>query len=760
MNKRSALVVAVVALAMFAPAAAQGAVSSAHSGWFWGNPLPQGKSLDDVAFSGQRGYAVGDFGTVLRTDDGGGTWSGLSTGITVDLRHVRAIGPDSFVAAGGCALRRSDDGGQSFQRLPWTASDARCSSQIAAVFYPSSSVGYLLLDNGNVLRTQDGGKTWSRRTAVPNTRAVSPSSTAKPGDLFFTDENTGIAAIGMGLIYRTTDGGSTWTLVSNPPHEIRGLWFTDPSHGYAVGDSDLVIVTNDGGRSWQPLPSRPPSKEDLTSIRCADHDNCLITTRGGRELIRTANGGQSFTSISPANRKLFAVGYASHDRAVALGESGTTVVSDNSGDTFHRIGADLAGSFTDLRAASPSTAYAFGPAGSLARTTDGGATWDEMDAATSDRVVDVSFPQIATGFALDSVGQLLRTDNGGQSYEILNTGTTHPPDAVLAVDAKRVLLVGPVGMRRSVNGGNSFKAVRQTGVTRAGFGDVGHVGDFVYAWGSRAIAASTNAGAGWRRVHTPIAVPKAKHGRKRHRVPDIEKVDFVSTRRGYALYDDGRLFVTGDRGKHWRQLLGTGTETGYDFDFSDSRHGFLTIEAFGDNTNGYVLETDDGGATWEPQLIDAENLRTRGLASASPDTGFALSESNHLFGTTSAGSRGAASTLTISTHDKSLKKPGTARIDGKLSPARGGEQVVVSVRQSGKATWAFETVPVAANGTFTVFAPLKRSALVVAQWAGDDTHRGDGTGVLRIKVKKQRKKSPAGPKTKPGAVAFAVGDAR
>jgi photosystem II stability/assembly factor-like uncharacterized protein len=756
-NKRGALVVAVVVAAMLTPAAAEGAVSSAHSGWFWGNPLPQGKSVYDVAFSGERGYAVGDFGTVLRTDDGGASWNGLSTGITVDLRHVRAIGPDSFVAAGGCALRRSDDGGQSFQRLPWTASDARCSSQIAAVFYPSSSVGYLLLDNGNVLRTQDGGKTWSRRTAVPNTRAVNPSSPARPGDLFFTDENTGIAAIGAGLIYRTDDGGSTWTLVSNPPHEIRGLWFTDPSHGYAVGDHDLVIVTNDGGRSWQPL-AHPPSKDDLLTIRCADRNTCLITTRGGRELIRTTNGGASFASISPANRKLFGVAYASHDRAVALGESGTTVISDNSGATFHRVGGDLAGSFTDLRAASPSVAYAFGPAGSLARTSDGGATWEEMDAATSDRVVDVSFPQTAIGFALDSVGQLLRTDNGGQSYEILNTGTTRAPDAVLALDGKRVLLVGPVGMRRSVNGGDSFKAVRQTGVTRAGFGDVGHVGDFVYAWGSRAIAASTNAGATWHRVHLPVAIPKHKHRRGHHRPADIEKIDFVSARRGYALYSDGRLFVTGDRGHHWRQLLGMGTETGYDFDFSDSRHGYLTVEAFGDDTAGYVLETDDGGATWEPQLIDAENLRTRGLASVSPDTGFALSESNHLFGSASAGSRGSASTLSISTHDKRLKKPGTARIDGKLSPARGGEQVVVSVRQTGDPRWAFETVPVAANGTFTVFAPLKRSALVVAQWAGDDTHHGDGTGVLRIHVKKKRK--AAAHKASAQPLSFAVGAAR
>jgi photosystem II stability/assembly factor-like uncharacterized protein len=337
------------------------------------------------------------------------------------------------------------------------------------------------------------------------------------------------------------------------------------------------------------------------------------------------------------------------------------------------------------------------------------------------------------------VGQLLRTDNGGQSYEILNTGTTTPPDALLAVDSKRVLLVGPVGMRRSTNGGDSFRAIHQKGVTKAGFGDVGHVGDFVYAWGSQAIAVSTTAGAHWKRISPPVPIPKPRKGRPTPSISNIEKVDFVSAARGYVLYGDGRLFTTTDLGHHWRQILATGTETGYDFDFSDSRHGYLVVEAFGDATHGYVLQTDDGGRTWEPQLIDQENLRTRGFASVTAATGFALSESNHLFATDTGGSRGADSALMISTTTPRLKKAGTARIDGRLDPAKGGEQVVVSLRQAGGKNWEFETVQAATNGTFTVFAPIKRTSIVVAQWAGDDTHRGTGTGVLTIKVAKHQK---------------------
>src|SRR3954468_13999076 len=89
-----------------APAAAHAApVQVAHAGWTWGSPLPQGDSLSSLAFQGARGYAVGEFGTMLRTDDGGATWTGVATGLTEDLDTVRMISPNSVVVAGGCPVR-------------------------------------------------------------------------------------------------------------------------------------------------------------------------------------------------------------------------------------------------------------------------------------------------------------------------------------------------------------------------------------------------------------------------------------------------------------------------------------------------------------------------------------------------------------------------------------------------------------------------------------------------------------------------------
>src|SRR3954462_326561 len=115
---RPTTLLATFALLALPPAAGAAPVQVAHAGWTWGNPLPQGDSLSALAFQGARGYAVGEFGTMLRTDDGGASWTGVATGLTEDLDTVRMISPSSVVVAGGCPVRRSDDGGRTFRRLP------------------------------------------------------------------------------------------------------------------------------------------------------------------------------------------------------------------------------------------------------------------------------------------------------------------------------------------------------------------------------------------------------------------------------------------------------------------------------------------------------------------------------------------------------------------------------------------------------------------------------------------------------------------
>ena len=210
-TRRTALAVAVAAALCATAPRRPAAVTVGHSGWEWGNPSPQGQTIQAIEFEGARGYAAGWFGTLLSTDDGGTTWAGL--GHRAD-RSARPHQPDRLGLARDrreCALRRSDDGGQTFTRLPWTATDLRCAAPVAAFDFPTDQTGFLALEDGSVLSTADGGRTWSRKTSIPVTGAG--TQPYKPTDITFLTPTTGVAVSLSGGIYRTTDGASSWTQV-------------------------------------------------------------------------------------------------------------------------------------------------------------------------------------------------------------------------------------------------------------------------------------------------------------------------------------------------------------------------------------------------------------------------------------------------------------------------------------------------------------------------------------------------------------------
>jgi photosystem II stability/assembly factor-like uncharacterized protein len=50
--------------------------TNAQTGWYWQSPLPQGNHLVGVRFiSPTVGWAVGEYGTILKTTNGGASWT-------------------------------------------------------------------------------------------------------------------------------------------------------------------------------------------------------------------------------------------------------------------------------------------------------------------------------------------------------------------------------------------------------------------------------------------------------------------------------------------------------------------------------------------------------------------------------------------------------------------------------------------------------------------------------------------------------------
>lgn len=714
MGRRIAGSLVVVALALALPGAAAGAgpVGVGHSGWYWGNPQPQGNSLSAIDVDGARGYAVGQLGTVLRTDDGGATWAGLGSGTAESLSLVQMIGPNTVIAGGGCSLRRSDNAGATFSRLPFTASDSRCQSFVSAVSFTSSTVGYVLLANGTVLRTADGGRTFGQRTGVPG--ATSSGTTGSATDIDFVSEDVG-TAVASGRIYRTVNGGNSWTAVSAAGGRVTRLRFVDATNAVAVGDGGTFLTSSDGGASFaaRPLAGEGAGKT-FTGVSCAAPGTCVMTI-AGTQLVRTTDGGATSSLVATADASVIAADFGAAGRVVGVGDGGVTVASDDSGATFAPVGSRLSTTFGRLRSAFGGRAYALGTNGRVARTVDGGRNWTAFGVPTGGDIADVSFPAPSVGYALDDQGALLRTDNAGESWRILDAGASGDPRAVIAVDPRRVAVIGPRGVRRSTNGGNSFGSSPSKAVRRASLTDVDRAGGSIVAWGSKTVVISRNGGSSWTRIRTPKGA--------------IRSVDFVDARRGFLVQAGGRLYATANGGRRWKLRTGVGRSV-VQIAFADARRGFVSDGGTG------LLRTDDGGQTWEPQLLGQVNLV--GLAAPTAGGAMAAAADGSLFGTATGGHLARASRLSLKVSKRRLRKPGALRVTGKLTPASPGSTVTLIMRRGSR--YQRKNVVVASTGAFSAGFRVSGSSEFIAQWRGDDRLDGDGTAAVKVTVKKAKAK--------------------
>jgi photosystem II stability/assembly factor-like uncharacterized protein len=704
---------AAVAAALTLIAGASAGVNTPHSGWYSGNPTLGPNNLTDLVCGGSTCYAAGAFGTLLKSTNAGSTWSGVVTGLTLDLRRVRMAGsPDRLVVGAGCALRRSDDGGATFQRLPFSASDLSCPSPVGAFSFPSSSVGYLVLTNNSVLSTADGGQTFTRRTAVP----VIPPAT----DLLCTSDTTCFASSG-GSIQRTTDGAVTWTQVAGFSLPLFGLEQADATTLYAVGQTLQLLKSTDGGTTWEQKAVAGVPAGDFGSIRCSDADNCLLAMRQGNRIVKTADGGDTFTAATPPAESAFAVELASATRGLAVGNVGSAVISDDGGDTWRVVGGRLTDDFTVLEGATDRIAYAGGRAGALARTTDAGQTWANVSPPTSLGVRAVAAPTAARLFVLADDGTVQRSDNGGASYRLLNTGTPVGARDLVATDANHVVVIGTRGIRRSIDGGETFSAVSDRDLRGAGLLMADTAGSGIVAAGRLRLLFSPNGGLTWRPLRRPT----------KSRIHDIS---FVSTQTGYLVDLSFRLWKTTNAGRTWTELVSTGRPM-TQVDFADSRNGYVVVPRVGLEARGFVLRTSDGGASWRPQLVSPAFVRDVDMAGG---TAYALAGTNFLYATTSGGDVGTARALLITTRGRRISKPTTITVSGRLSSAVAGEQAVVSMRVSG--LWRSQVATVASNGTFVTRWRVSKKSVFVGHALGTADHVGVGTKPLVVDVRPPKKK--------------------
>lgn len=725
MSRKLLVFLIVAAVSVFAAtASASAGVVSGNTGWTWSNPLPQGNSLAEIDGIGGRAYAAGESGTLMRSDNGGASWTGIRTGLLGTINVVRPVTPDVIVFASGCALRRTDDGGATVKRLPWGASDDNCAARIVSLSFPTSLIGYILLENGEVLTTTDGGDSWRKQTVVPGAAQVGGLANGVT-DIAFVTPSNGVVS-GGGKIFRTSDAGTSWTPVG-PAIASATFDFIDANIGFALGRKSDLLKTVDGGATWNPVAGDGTTNgTDFSGISCADANHCIGSTISGRPLFRTENGGTTWAAVTASSQTLASVKFTSATHAIAVGAGGTLVVTDDAGATWNSVNSGAAGSFDQLHIDTSTSATMIGDLSKLARTVDSGASWKQITPVTSNEIVDATFPTTTRGYVVDTKGDLTRSNDGGVSWTFLDSGSSRPK-ALYAPSEDVILLVGSKGVRRSANGGLNFSQTGSKSFRKTSLTAVDGAGSAVFVRNSKSIFLSKTGGRTWSTVKKP---KKAKK---------ITQLDMVDAKRGYLLDSTKELWQTTSGGKKWTRIETTGANTASSIAFGDFKTGYIA------DSTGRMLLTEDAGKSWARQypFYEASSFRPALVAAFGAKSALlAIAGTNTVYSTDTAGRIGVNSKLTLKASTTRARKGSTVRVTGRLTPAQGNEQVAVLARvvgATGGTKWTQLVRTVSIGGTFTTSWKITKPTVIIARWSGDASHDGDGTTALKISVSKKKR---------------------
>lgn len=590
-------------------------LANAQSEWSWRNPLPASNELNDIVFTDSlHGWAVGHNGSVLKTIDGGETWSSRTLQPYSELQKISFITDKLGAIVGGDETAQNGaffvttDGGETWadkhpfpneryaffdvqfinEKCGWISGfpgvyrttdggstwnrDGSLLRWIPTIDFADSLLGWCADTGGNIWRSTDGGKTWLAiantgiRTSARRIRFTTKTVGWMVGDMFYSQ---------TGMIRKTTDGGFTWTVqdstLNYPYHDVCVI---DSLQVIAIGQKGWIKYTTNGGKMWS--NSGTNNYDDYNGLTVVgsrvwlaggSDKNAFLAINDVDELWRLWKVKSSFFTLS----NLTAMEFEDDSVGWLAGESGALFKTTNQGKTWNYIPL-FSMNLTSLFSPKKNTLFAGSDNGDVLRTTDGGKIWNIT--RTGD-YYNIHFFQFATpmkGWLGRSSAQLMKTIDGGLTW----VEDSLMARQILFVDSLHGWLLEPlpVLLSRDLSGTSIGRFFR-----------------------------TTNGGTSWEMLPSPRI---------------IRKLFFLSSTKGWYVSDANwpsavggidSLFGTTDGGLTWEYIAQT---PGPEID----EIGFMSEGEGWANGAQTIYHTTDGGKTFHLSLrkpyatrFDRDHLR-------------------------------------------------------------------------------------------------------------------------------------------------------
>lgn len=577
--------------------------------WFWQNPLPQGNPLNDIAvIDNNIAYAVGYWGTIIKTTDGGFTWNEKSLLIHNKLNSVYFLNENIGWAVGDTgSIIKTIDGGEN-----WTILNSGTQQKLNEVYFINENRGFVLGDWNIFLVSDDGGVNWA---PVQHNEASSNFY-----DIVFINDSIGWVSGGMASILKTVDGGDNWIRQYEPHNwELTEIDFVGDLNGWAVhpypnarilrttdggmnwdvqllnidnayvndldfidsnvgffvggigGNRGVIYKTTDGGTNWYAI--RDSLSDTFSAMDIFDNTIWVV---GGREIIKSTDLGDVW--IPQSNRlNIFIIGDADFvdenngwllegivPKLFKTIDGGTTWISKNLTEGTKSI------DFVDLQ-----NGWIVGTG--ILHTTDGGENWVRQPVNSTQAPLEKVFftnNQVGWAWGMDT---LLQTIDGGNNWNLKYTFDYH------ATLRSMFFLNENIGwlnyndiILKTTDGGSIW--FNQTNPTQYDLGNVKFFNDTIgWAVGSE-IYKSTDGGNSW----------TEQRGFNHNNLFQIEIINENIIWAAGA----GTLWYTDNGGEDWIQVNCKTASTIVSFSFVNSNTGWIV--GFG----GQILKTTNGGVTF------------------------------------------------------------------------------------------------------------------------------------------------------------------
>jgi photosystem II stability/assembly factor-like uncharacterized protein len=530
----------------------------------------------------------GSDGAIWRSEKPG-QWTRAHTRIDADLRAMAANADGSVLIAVGehGAILRSTDGGRSWSSLP----SALSTEDLRAVVHHGPGNVWIAAGAGaSILRSLDDGRSWS---AVPSALRLTFETLA-------SDPSSDTLLIGGedGVIGLSKDQGATWRLTRiEMPGErtpIAGFHRLDADVLVARSAYGRVLVSRNRGESWQ--LHETGARGFFTSGAVARDQTLWLATHTG-ELWRSSQGKDFHRvtlDLEQGDRYISSVHYDPNTEAIIIvGHGGLLARARGRGTDWQQVALPEANLETLIGGAT-GRYVASGEGGLIMESLDAGVRWQTVSPALNHTLREVvALPDASTFVAVGALGAVLRSMDGGgrwRSVDVRYPNANAPPTLrALHIDVSSgaLLAAGPPGtIMRSIDSGTSWRLQHWRPLEA----------EEAFPWlldtaGNRSVVAleargkfyvSHDSGASWQRR----AVKTDRefwHGATLH----TREVSVVAGQKGVAA-------VSRDRGASW-QVVDTDVPIDLYGSFADER----TAAFFLMGNEGVLLRSTDLGQTWQ-----------------------------------------------------------------------------------------------------------------------------------------------------------------